>query len=83
MKGVDSKHVCNFCETNKSVLTNIYNPIPELDIFTFALVPLLRSLTSEKFARIPEFIPQKLVEFLRELVEHPLFEPLNTYPLDI
>lgn len=83
MKGVDSKHVCNFCETNKNVLTNIYNPIPELDIFTFALVPLLRSLTSEKLARVPEFIPQKLVEFLRELVEHPLFEPLNTYPLDI
>lgn len=84
MKGVGSKHMYNFFEdNNQSVLTNIYNPIPELDIFTFALVPLLRSLTVEKLTRIPKFIPQRLVEFLKELVTHPLFEPLEVYPLQI
>lgn len=81
MKGVGSKHMYNFFEdNNQSVLTNIYNPISELDIFTFALVPLLRSLTVEKLTRIPKFIPQRLVEFLKELVTHPLFEPLEIQP---
>lgn len=84
MKGVDSKSMCNFIEdNNRSILTNIYKPIPELDIFTFALVPLLRSLTVEKLTRLPEFIPKKLSEFLKELVTHPLFEPLDAYPLEI